>query len=113
MSSTYRVGYPPVHADWKNQIETGTASTTPRENAIKNTNKSIDAEDMSYKTPLYGQMQLVCNNIYHMDQLCDTLDLDLRKLFPDKELIDSYEYKMSYEPKETIKNQLLLNDLTA
>ena len=39
-----------------------------------------------------------------MDQLCDSLDLDLKKLFPDKELIDSYEHRMSYEPKETTKD---------
>ena len=48
-----------------------------------------------------------------MEMLCDSLDLDLKKMFPDKEIIDSYEHRMSYDPKETTKDQLLLSDFSA
>ena len=50
MSSTYRVGYPPVHADWKNQIDSSIQST-PRD--ILKTINSFDADDTRYKTELY------------------------------------------------------------
>ena len=49
-------------------------------------------------------MQMVCNKIYSMEMHVNSLDLDLRKMFPEKELIDSYEFKMSYEQKETTKD---------
>ena len=56
---------------------------------------------------------MVCNKIYSMETHVNSLDFDLRKMFPEKELIDSYEFKMSYEQKEMTKDQLLLNDLSA